>query len=245
MKQQNVTVCHNALDYISGACSDTEKKAFERHLPGCPACQSELEELRLVWDSLPSDMELIEPPADLKQQVMDAALASVQPHPAKRSFRKLTWGAAAAAVLAVLVAGTAWNVELYRSRSGPAVIPIEQALSVSASQINQLISLKPVSDDVASSYAVACIVDNGSNMQFVVYVFGAPASKDSSVYQVWLNHAGQKDSAGTFRVDDKGIGVLAMPISGDTLAFDSIGITLEPDEHGNQPRGTRLYSSIS
>ncbi|GLX68327.1 anti-sigma factor [Paenibacillus glycanilyticus] len=245
MKQQNVTVCYNALDYISGACSDKEKKAFERHLQGCPACQSEIEELRLVWDSLPSDMELIEPPAELKQQVMDAALAATPPPAVIRSFRKLTYGAVAAAVLAVLVAGTAWNINLYNNRSESAVVPIEQALSVSASQISELISLKPVSEDAATSYAVACIVDNGSNKQFVVYVFGAPASKDSSVYQVWLNHAGQKDSAGTFRVDEQGIGVLAMPISGNTLAFDSIGITLEPDEHGNQPRGTRMYSSVS
>lgn len=245
MKQQNVTVCHYVLDYISGVCSDKEKKAFERHLPGCLACQSELAELRMVWDSLPSDMELIDPPGDLKQQVMNAALATVQPPAAKRSFRKLTWGAAAAVILAVFIAGTAWNINLYNNRSSTPIIPIEKALSVSASQINELISLKPVSEDVASSYAVACIVDNGSNKQFVVYVFGAPASKGDSVYQVWLNHSGEKDSAGTFRVDEKGIGVLAMPVAGETLAFDSIGITIEPDEHGDQPRGTRVYSSIS
>ncbi|MCM3626388.1 anti-sigma factor [Paenibacillus glycanilyticus] len=243
-QQQNVTVCHYVLDYISGVCSDKEKKAFERHLPACPACQSELEELRLVWDSLPSDMDLIEPPADLKQRVMNAALASPQPI-AKRPVRKLAWGAIAAAVLAVFIAGTMWNINLYNSRSSQAVIPIEQALSVSASQINQFISLKPVSEDVASSYAVACIVDNGSNKQFVVYVFGAPVSTGDTVYQVWLNHSGQKDSAGTFRVDEKGIGVLAMPIADQTLAFDSIGITIEPDEHGDQPRGTKVYSSIS
>ncbi|SFD60618.1 Putative zinc-finger [Paenibacillus catalpae] len=245
MNQQNVTVCHYVLDYISGVCSDKEKKAFERHLPGCPACQTELEELRMVWDSLPSDMELIDPPSDLKQQVMDAALAAVEPPAVKYAFRKLKWGAAAAAILAIFIAGTAWNINLYNSRSSTEVIPIEKALSVSASQINELISLKPVSEDVASSYAVACIVDNGNNKQFVVYVFGAPASTGDSVYQVWLNHSDQKSSAGTFRVDEKGIGVLAMPISGDTLAFDSIGITLEPDEHGDEPRGTRVYSSLS
>ncbi|MBW7459338.1 zf-HC2 domain-containing protein, partial [Paenibacillus sepulcri] len=67
--------CDLCLDYISGLLSGDEKSAFERHLPDCEACQIELEELRFVWEALPADMEHMEPPEDLKQQVMDAARA--------------------------------------------------------------------------------------------------------------------------------------------------------------------------
>ena len=62
---------------------------------------------------------------------------------------------------------------------------------------------------------------------------------------MWLVKDGKRSSAGTFRVNqkDRGIGLLAMPIASDKLAFDSIGITLEPDDQGDHPRGTKMYGS--
>ena len=70
-------------------------------------------------------------------------------------------------------------------------------------------------------------------------LFGAAETQGDEAYQVWLIKDGQRSSAGTFRVSDtsRGIGLLAMPIQGGKLDFDAIGITLEPDEHGSQPRG--------
>ncbi|MUT64838.1 anti-sigma factor [Paenibacillus sp. NEAU-GSW1] len=252
MRQQNghSSLCDLCLDYISGVCTDEETVAFERHLPGCADCQAEIDELRLVWEELPSVMERIEPPADLKKQVMDAAMAEEAKADAVRQAKKTDTGrrrrkfwAIAAAALVVFVAGTGWNYQLYRERTAAPVIPLEQALSVSAARIEQLVTLKPQSEKYMESYAVACIVDNGYNKQFVVYVFGAKSTVDDSVYQVWLNDGAGRQSAGTFRVNDRGIGVLAMPVSADKLVFDSILITLEPDESGSFPRGEEIYGS--
>ncbi|WP_274654710.1 anti-sigma factor domain-containing protein [Paenibacillus humicola] len=243
--------CSLCLDVISGICTDEERLAFERHLPGCEACRAEMEELRVVWEALHANMERIEPPADLKRQVMDAVLAedeslAVQAEQKIRRSARLRKRlmSVSALLLVLLIAGTVWNVRLYRERT-KAPIPIEQALSASAAQIKELVPLKPQAEAESRAYGVACIVDNGHNKQFIVYVFGAAATSGSQAYQVWLVKDGQRESAGTFRVkaDDRGIGVLAMPIASDRLAFDRIGITLEPDDKGSSPRGERMFAS--
>ncbi len=244
--------CEFCLDYVSGICTDDEQLAFESHLPCCEECQKELEELRIVWEALPTDMEQIEPPLDLKSQVMNAVLAAeggipvLEFHAARRRplFGKRSTSALFAAAIAVIMLISLWNVQLYRDRS-EAPLPLEEALSVSAAHITQLVRLQSASPRVTQSSGVACIVDNGQSKQFVIYLFGAPVTNGDWAYQVWLVKDGKRSSAGTFRVHqtDRGIGLLAMPIASDKLAFDSIGITLEPDDHGDHPRGTKMYGS--
>lgn len=261
-------LCQLVLDYVSGSCTREEALAFENHLSSCAECQAELAELREIWEVLPADMNMIEPPADLKKQVLDAVQAadlaadlaaqpredvltpSTSPHEpftARRDkphrLRKMT--AWLAALLVLLMAGAFWGVQL--SEKGEVSVPtLEEALSVSAAQIKQLVPLKPVSlQEGEQTYGVACIVDNGSSQQFIVYVFGAKATHGEEAYQVWLVEDGKRRSAGTFRVEEKmrGIGVLSMPIASDRLTFDTIGITLEPDDQGDQPRGTKIFGS--
>ncbi|AZN38686.1 anti-sigma factor [Paenibacillus albus] len=253
-EQQLPSACELCLEYVSDVCTAEEKEAFELHLPHCEACQQELQELRTVWEALPTDIHQIEPPPDLKQQVMDAAIAaqpadngrSLHHSAARRSpfrFRKLTPALLTAAVAALVFMG-AWNWQL-QSKQQSAPLPVEQALNVSAAQITELVSLKAAGKLAGKSSGVACIVDNGQSKQFVVYLFGAGTTSGSEAYQVWLVKDGVRKSAGTFRVSpsDRGVGLLAMPIESAKLDFDSIGITLEPDDQGDQPRGTKVYGS--
>ncbi|MFB9328737.1 anti-sigma factor domain-containing protein [Paenibacillus aurantiacus] len=265
--------CSLVLDYISGACTAEEASAFEAHLVSCAECRAELAELREIWEVLPANMEIIDPPADLKIQVMDAVMAADSasasqprqeiartenlPRPDataaaasnRRNSRSRLRSISAwvAALLVFLLAGAFWGYKLNEQRQ--ASIPtLEEALSVSAAQIKQLIPLKPVAlKEGEQTYGVACLVDNGSSRQFIVYVFGAKATRGKEAYQVWLVENGQRRSAGTFRVEEKmrGIGVLSMPIASDQLTFDTIGITLEPDDRGDQPRGTKMFGSES
>ncbi|MBO7746143.1 anti-sigma factor [Paenibacillus sp. MWE-103] len=259
--------CEDCLSYVAGLCGDEERRAFERHLPGCDACRQELEDLNLVWEALPAAMEMMEPPASLKQEVMDAVRAAdaeaaggaaaryapaIQPERTAAADRRPrpAWtlkpaAALFAAAAAAIVLLSVWNVELRREQTlNP--LPIERALNVSASNIEQLVALKPASQDAGNSSGVACIIDNGQSRQFVVYVFGASPTEGEEAYQVWLVKDGQRSSAGTFRIgrDSRGIGLLAMPIQGKDLDFDAIGITLEPDDRGSQPRGHKMYGSV-
>lgn len=248
--EEQTSVCGLCLDYVTGTCTDEEKQAFERHLPDCPDCRAEIEELRTVWEALPADMERLEPPADLKEQVMNAVLAAEpagrESKPAERKpspFRRRNLYAVAAALAFVLFVSV-WNYRLYEKRTAAVPASIEQALNVSASQIERLIPLRPQTAEPSDAYGVACVVGNGTGRQFIVYVFKAKATSGSEAYQVWLLRGSERKSAGTFRVGEKGVGVLAMSVdSPDSLAFDAIGITLEPDDRGNQPRGTKMFGS--
>jgi len=234
-------ICGFLLEYVSGDGSEAERRAFERHLPGCPACRQETEELSEAWEVLSADMERMEPPKDLKKQVLDAAFAFEAPAAVPpRSRRWLRYGAAAAA--SVVVAALAlWNYELRASRTA-LPLPLEEASSVSAARIEKLVPLSAASEGTRS-YGVACVVDNGRDKQFVVYVFGAKPTEGEEAYQVWLLRDGERSSAGTFRVNEDGFGVLAMPIATEPPAFDAIGITLEPDDRGDRPRGERAFAS--
>lgn len=250
-EKNSASVCDLCLDVISGVCTDEERLAFERHLPGCEACQAEMDELRTVWEALPADMERIEPPKDLKKQVMNAAFAAEAEHSAKgsrtvRRRNRRSFQYAAALLLLLFAAGTTWNLWLFRERTA-APLPIEKALSVPAAQITQIVTLEPQPGaNHAKSYGIACIVDNGQSKQFVVYVFGVAPTSGEQAYQVWLLKDGVRQSAGTFRVanDGKGIGVLSMPIASGKLTFDTIGVTLEPDDRGKQPRGSKVFGSV-
>ncbi|MCR2804937.1 anti-sigma factor [Paenibacillus soyae] len=239
-------VCDMCLEYISGVCSDEDKRTFERHLPDCADCRAEIDELRLVWEAIPAGMERIEPPKDLKKQVMDAALAADRkrlPASGRPAAKRWITGAAIAAAVLIFAAGSVWNYGLYRERTA-SPLPVEQALDIPAAQIERLISLKPANQESDRAYGVACIVNNGQSKQFIVYVFGAEATVESQAYQVWLLEGDTRRSAGTFRVNEQGIGVLAMPIATGNLTFDSVGITLEPDDRGDQPRGDKKFGSV-
>lgn len=239
--------CSLALTYLSGDGTEAENRAFELHLLHCSDCRKEVEEWKTVLEVLSIDMERMEPPKDLKDQVFEA-ISSYDREQGKltrgdRVFRAKRWFryGIASVVIGLAAAGSLWNYQIYHEY-GDAPIPIEEALSVSAAQIEQLIPLKPVAGD-SYAYGVACIVDNGHNKQFIVYVFGAEETAGTEAYQVWLLHNGERKSAGTFRVNDQGIGVLAMPIETQTPVFDEIGITIEPDDRGDQPRGTKAFAS--
>ncbi|WP_338553727.1 anti-sigma factor [Paenibacillus sp. KS-LC4] len=250
-------LCEWMLEVLSGTCTEEERLAFERHLSGCEACRIEMEELRMAWEAIPVDMEWLEPPIDLKQQVMDAVLAADEQQGAEQANKmngtnRISWrkrrirpymAASAILLFIMLTASLLGNVWLYQEKSS-LPLSIAQALSLPASEIQQMVLLETVGQPGGSS-GVVCVVGSGQNTQFVVYLFGAEKTVGEESYQVWLVKDGVRQSAGTMRVaNDQGVAVLAVPLASETLSFDSIGITLEPDDHGAQPRGKQIYRSV-
>jgi hypothetical protein len=53
---------------------------------------------------------------------------------------------------------------------------------------------------------------------------------------------GHRQSAGVFKPDKEGFGVLTVDTS-KFNSFDTIGITLEPDAEGKQPRGIKIVGT--
>ncbi|MDG0795299.1 zf-HC2 domain-containing protein [Cohnella ginsengisoli] len=49
MHDKQKPLCDLCLSVMTGDCSDEERLAFERHLPGCEACRAEWNDLQLAW----------------------------------------------------------------------------------------------------------------------------------------------------------------------------------------------------
>jgi anti-sigma-K factor RskA len=103
--------------YALGALSDGDRRAFEAHLASCAECAREVRELGYVASGLAVAVAQVNPPAALRQRVLDAALHAAPPAPRvgpttvgrleratpPRASALPSWLAAAAAIAAVAV----------------------------------------------------------------------------------------------------------------------------------------------
>ena len=242
-------ICEQRYAYIAESLPIGQAREFEQHLLSCPDCRRDMQDMRIVWEALPADMERYEPPKDLKSHIMEAVRStapdSVVRETALRPSRlqaHVRRAATAAAVL-LMLAGTIWNYALYRDRISTAATVAEQPLDLAASQLERVVSLEPSGSGEAEAYGVACIVNNGASKQFVVYVFGAQATAGEEAYRVWLQAGEQKTAAGDFVVDDSGIGLLTLPITEEKAAFDAVSISFETSR--NSDSSTPAFHSAS
>ncbi len=259
MHNGGMNLCELCASYMLGECSAEEREAFARHLLTCPSCRQELRDLRRIWLALPMRMEETEAPADLKAEVLEAifsqdgdfALDRPQDEPTGRSDNRATgvyavpperrkrpvWSYGLIAVLVpLLIASAVWNFALLKERNAlRAGIPAQPARIVS------FMPLKAVNQEFVSAKGMACILQQGNHKRLVVYLYGLTATEGSEAYQVWLLRGGQRSNAGTFRVGDNGFGVLIADMP--DVTFDNIGITLEPDANGTEPRGSKVMGT--
>ncbi|RKP56898.1 hypothetical protein D7Z26_02600 [Cohnella endophytica] len=249
--------CEGLFEYLSGEGSDVERKRFEKHLASCTVCTEEAGIWREVWDRLGEDLEILEPPADLKDEVLGTIFAaehaselteathSAKPTRGVKRFRSRLYVRGLLVVSALVIPFLlGWFVrDLQRAEDS------RTASIQSPDRIETLFQLAAVRssgkfEDSPHAYGVACLVKSENKEQFVVYVFGTPKTEAAEAYQVWLLKDGKRTSAGTFTVDESGIGIMALPIEHGLPKFDSVGITLEPDSRSDAPRGPKMFGSM-
>lgn len=121
-----MTDCDRALELISagldGALTPEEKDWLEKHLEHCPACRALDADLASLHQLLPT--LALEPPAELKERIMDAVRAEkTVPFPApgqKKPRRWKAWVSVAAVAALVFLGGRA---ALPALNSGGASLP--------------------------------------------------------------------------------------------------------------------------
>ncbi|WP_261302682.1 anti-sigma factor [Paenibacillus andongensis] len=241
MKEQETVECSYLVNYLTGDCTEWERAAFERHLRTCVTCREELSELQEVWQALPFEMEEIEVPADLKQQVMQSIVptelkAIKKKEKKKRSF-KWVYGGAAAIILG-LVVGAWWN------NQQPKNLSANPTLNQPA-EIVHTFQLKSVESTMPTASGTAYVLQNGDVHNVVINLQGLKETQGDWAYQVWYNRSGKRYNCGTLRVDEKGTGVLtySIPVKVKDFQIDSFGVTLEPDPNGLQPRGKKILGT--
>lgn len=236
--------CDGLLEYLTEDVSDMQRKIFEKHLATCRACKDETILWHEVMNRLVEEVELVDPPADLKEAVLqplfyeeEAELAKPAANVNKAIYNRFSRRFIGVAVLIVVfLAG--WMVRDVQSISKGDV-----AADQLPTQIETLFHLSANREsgkfnNSTRAYGVACLVRSEGVEQFVVYIFGSPPTQNGEAYKVWLLNEGQRTSAGTFTVGDSGIGIMTLSLENGILDIDSVGVTLEKGE-----LWTKMFSS--
>ncbi|MEF3303860.1 anti-sigma factor [Paenibacillus sp. GYB003] len=249
METKNGTPCDYLLECLVGDAAAGQRKAFESHLPECPACAEQWKELTEAWSLIPETIDLVEPPARMKEELMtslfgtesadsgrgNAEPAAVPPRATVPRARKTyTFGATAAAVM---LAVCLW---FYLSRSDEAFFASAAAQPL---YVEQSYALRSYDKSLADARGTGWIVCQGKKKKLVLNVSGLAKTAQGEAYQVWLIRNGQRQNAGTFLVDPQGSGVLIYDLPRNKAEFEEIGITLEPDADGREPRGQKVLGS--
>ena len=193
--------------YLLGALPELEAQVFERHLQGCAVCREELERLRPAAEILPRSVEQFEPPATLRQSLMDtvrdeagAGAGVVEQRRARRRFSlpslaglrpQLAWAAAALALVGVAVGFGIDRV----TRSGSSNRTVAAQIDRSA---------------VPGAGARVEVRDGAATLR----VSGMPVLHGGrhAVYEVWIDRGGAVRPAGAlFDVSTDGRGAAAIP----------------------------------
>jgi anti-sigma-K factor RskA len=242
MNKKEHECCQDLLPFLVGELSIQERNEFEQHLQECSKCRDELQELQPIWNSLPLSVEEVDPPADLKAEVF----SSIFPNETSDRTNENRWRSIfrsglgkVAVILLFLLAGVTWNNIQLRGQ----LIALEEELTA-PTQIVQAYTMVAVDSDMQDPSGSALILQNGDQKRLVIHMNGLASTKGEEAYQVWLVNNGKRHNAGTFRVDETGRGVITYYFADPNMQFDSIGITIEPDPYGDQPRGKKVSGTI-
>ena len=156
--------------YALGILGADERREFEAHLSTCAECQREVREAALVAEGLGRAVEPLEPPADLRQRVIAAALANrsanvpVPPSAFQRrdartpaaGSRLAPWLLAAASFAVVALGLYSWSLHRRLVETDAA---LQQAQARLASVESQIASLRTVSDETTQTADVLSAPD--------------------------------------------------------------------------------------
>jgi anti-sigma-K factor RskA len=217
--------------YMLGALEGEEEATFESHLASCGRCQAQERWLRASVDVLPSSVEQIEPPPELRERLMETvrAEAGTPREPAAEASRRrrglrdwlgslsLRPATALAAVVLLLVAGALG----YALGEGGG----------SGGSSTQTIAAK----GAGASGTVIRTGDTG-----VMQVSNLP-QRPGRVYQIWLLQDGKPVPSTLFQVHRDGTGAAAIPHGLDRST--QVMVTSEPATGSDEPTTKPILSA--
>ncbi|WP_181350269.1 anti-sigma factor domain-containing protein [Thalassobacillus sp. CUG 92003] len=252
--------CEKVIDYFNGHLTEQEAQAFEAHLETCEDCQEELRELRELTEHLPLASEPVEPPAEMKQNVLDAAFTAgettdeepeanedkssssvdryKEKQAEKRKLDKPAW------LMPVLAAGLIFSLmgNMYAVFQTTQSDEDEAPPVESTDEVLQRVQLQ---GEGTNANATAAMINQGTEDMLVVQAGSLDPLQGDEVYQVWLINDDQPYRAGSFKSNQQGEGAVAYSMAqlqseGD---WDAIAISKEPNANSETPQGEVMMSS--
>ena len=218
--------------YVVDALDDTEREAFERHLPGCLDCQAEVASLREAT-SVMADAVALTPPESLRTSIL-AGISTVRPLPPEttssadvvplhRGRKRFARALAAAAAIVVVGGGTAVVWQQLDDTSQTQLSAADQVLAAS--------DAKHYSIDFNDG-STATVVRSATEGKAVLLTQKMAAPPSGKAYELWL-----RDKAGTMK--PAGMMTTAgdhkLLLEGDASKATGVGITVEPKEGSQTP----------
>ena len=217
--------------YVVGATNQEEAERVQTLLAECPDVAAELETYAHITASLTQQAQPIAPPPDLRNRLLQQALASEGP-PVVASPRRLSpqlgWWAAAALFALLLVTNFLWATTLFNSGTNTVNEQAENNQVIDLLARGQLQQVALRATDSTQNAVLATLTWDDSTNTAVLVTDTLPALDAAQAYQVWLIATGDPISAGLFQVDVGNRALLAFQPETDLTTVSAVAISVEP-----------------
>ncbi|MBC2036882.1 anti-sigma factor [Listeria booriae] len=231
------------LDYINNDLSAEARLEFEAAMERLPELKAEVQELEALMADLPYLSESVTPPEDMKERVLGNVFAQEQETVVPNNNvekivnivpkRKRRW--VIPSLVAALIISLAGNFYVIATRDQDTKQATEDTDITKTSKALQ------ASDNVTAT-ATASLIQKGSQNTLVIQAQNLSRLNGAECYQVWLLLDGKPTRAGTFIANDDGHGGVIHSIPTDAK-FDTVAITIEPDNDSQTPKGPIILST--
>jgi len=211
--------------YALDALNPEERQGVEEHVRACPTCQAELTAYLDALAALAQAVPAVEPPARLRQAVMEQVRPSRPSWPvALLSSARLAWSLAAVLLLVSLALGGALLLQSLQPE--PATFRSVTLLG-----------------DAAAPDARGLMIISPDGSTGTLVVDDLPPLPEDRQYQLWLIQPdGERASGGVFSVDADGYGALVIEAPRPLAEYPRFGITVEPVGGSPGPTGPRVMA---
>lgn len=234
----------NLIDaYALGALEPDEVAWVEAHLEGCPRCQELARAARGLASTLLFDVPLVEPPADLRQQVLARVhqeARQTRSHAGADENERATNGAAEG--VAPDAANGRRRGGLQRLLRGLLGEEPGAAADTVAARLAELLSAPdcqvwPVAGTTDAPGASARLVGVPDGRDAVLVASGLQPLPPDRAYQVWFLRGGLPTPNAVFQVARDGYGRHLVHAPGRLSDFEVVAITPEPASGSPAPTG--------
>ena len=211
--------------YLLDALSADESREVERHLEGCRRCRERARWLQASVEVLPTSVEQLEPPPELRERLMRTVRAeAAAPAPAAPGVTPTR-------------ARRGW-LDMLRAVPRPALalgvtliaLAAVAGYAIGTGDDGTTTSTVSAQVDPALPDATASLERDGDSG--VLRVEGLP-QRPGRIYEVWLAEGEEVRPAGLFQVDRAGRGAAAIPQG--LNGADRVMVSVEPPRGSAQP----------
>ncbi|AEI42075.1 anti-sigma factor domain-containing protein [Paenibacillus mucilaginosus] len=260
---QEEACCEGVELYVLDALTPEETAEFEAHLAGCAACRGKLAELRETIGLLPLASAPAPVPDGMRSRVLGRVLGSAEAQrvgtgagsaetqragadagsAAGAEAERRVWkrGAAYWRWMSLGLSAAVVGLALYASDLRGDLREMERLVAEAgkppeAAKMEKMVQLQPAAEQLVSKGLASIVIDD-KGTHLIVTAENLPAVQKEQAFQVWLIKGEQKVNAGTFYPHD---GKGSISYTFQPQDYDMVAITLEPDAHGEQPRGAMV-----